>query len=86
MSIFLLRLLLKPINFLLNSTSLGLTFNIHSLRLVGLQLVRDVRFLGRLGWGRCVELLDMAFGISGLDGGDFVGLEFADVEVLDDVG
>jgi hypothetical protein len=30
--------------------------------------------------------LDVAFGIAGLDGGSFVGFQFLEVEVLDEVG
>lgn len=85
-SLFLLRLFLKPIHFLLNGcTSLSLSFNLNSLGLVCLQLVRDVGLFGRLGslwWG---ELLDMCIGIAGLDGGGFVGFQFLEVQVLDEI-
>jgi hypothetical protein len=84
--LLLLRLLLKPIEFLARSrTSLNLTLNLHSRSLIRLQLVRNVCLLGGLGgfWG--AELLDVAFGVGGFDGGRFVGFQFAEVEVLDEV-
>ena len=73
-SLFLLRLLLKPINFLLNwCTSLSLSLNLNSLCLVCLQLVRDIGLFGRLGGLGWSELLHVYVGIGGFDGGGFVG-------------
>lgn len=82
-----LWLLLKPLRVTrLRSTPLRLSLHIHSRRLVCLQLVRDIGFFRRLGRFRCVPVLDMSFGVVGFDGWCFVSFEFAQVEVLDEVG
>jgi hypothetical protein len=60
--------------------------NVDRLRLVRLQVARDVRLLGRLGGLRDLEGLDGALGIGVLDLGDLVVLEFAEVQFLHQVG
>jgi hypothetical protein len=68
------------------STGLGLTLNLDLLGLVCAELAGNVGLLGRsrgLGKGK---LLDLTFGVGGLDGGGLVSLEFAEVEVLDEIG
>lgn len=84
-SLLLLGLELKPVRLRLGRTGLRLALHIHRLRLVALQLARDVGFLGGRGWRGRLERLDLALGVVGLDGGDLVGLELADVQVLDDI-
>jgi hypothetical protein len=68
------------------STGLGLALNLDLLGLVCAELAGNVGLLGGsrgLGKG---ELLDLAFGVGGLDGRGLVSLEFAKVEVLDEIG
>ena len=64
----------------------SLAANIGLLGLVGLELVRDVGLLGGLGSSGDGELLDVALGVVGLDLGDLVVLELAEVEVLHQIG
>ena len=64
----------------------SLAANIRLLGLVGLELVRDVGLLGGLGSSGDGELLDVALGVVGLDLGDLVVLELAEVEVLHQIG
>jgi hypothetical protein len=64
----------------------ALSANIGLLGLVGVELVRNVGLLGRLGSGGDGELLDVALGVVGLDLGDLVVLELAEVEVLHQIG
>jgi len=86
LSLLFLRLLLKPIEFLArSSTSLSLSLDLNSRCLVCLQLIRNVCLLWGLGGFWRAELLDVAFGVGGFDGGRFVGFQFAEVEVLDEV-
>jgi hypothetical protein len=85
-SFFLLRLLLKPIYFLLSrSTSLSLPLNLHGLCLVRLQLIRDIGLFGRLGGLGWHKLLYVCIGIAGFDGRRLVGFQFFEVEVLDEI-
>jgi len=86
MLLILLWLLLKPVNLLCSSTALNLTLNLHSRGLVSLQLTRDISLFRRLWCRWRIELLDMAFGVVGLDGWRFVGFEFAEIEILDEIG
>jgi len=82
-----LHIILKPI--LLNGTRLSrsrLSFYLYLLLLIIFQLVRDVSFLGRPGRARGVEFLDVPFRIGVLDWGRFVGLQFPDVQILNQVG
>jgi hypothetical protein len=68
------------------STGLGLTLNLDLLGLVCAELAGNVGLLGgSRGLGKS-KLLDLAFGVGGLDGWGLVGLEFAEVEVLDEIG
>lgn len=69
------------------STGLGgLTLNLDLLGLVCAELAGDVGLLGgSRGLGKR-ELLDLAFGVGSLNGGRLVGLELAEVEVLDEIG
>lgn len=64
----------------------SLSANVGLLGLVGLELVRNVGLLGGLGGGGDGELLDVALGVVGLDLGDLVVLELAEVEVLHQIG
>lgn len=83
----LLFLLLKPA--LLDGSGLasgGLALNLDLLALVGGELTGKVGLLGRRGSLGQSELLDVGFGVTGLDGGGPVGLEFTEVQVLDGVG
>lgn len=87
---FLLFLGLEPVGQLSNTggglsgSILALDLNGHGL--IGLEAVGQVGLLGRsrsLGHG---ENLDLALGVGLLDGGDLVGLELLEVELLDKVG
>jgi len=83
----LLLVLLEPV--LLNGGSLtggGLALNLDLLAFVGGQLTGKVGLLGRGGGLGQSELLDVLLGVTGLDGGGLVGLELAEVQVLDGVG
>lgn len=63
-----------------------LALNIDGEALVFLEVAGEVGLfggLGRLGEG---EGLDLADGVGLLDGGDLVGLELLEVELLDEVG
>ena len=64
----------------------GLSTNVGLLGLVGVELARDVGLLGGWGSGGDAELLHLALGVRGLDGGRFVGFQLLEVQVLDDVG
>ena len=61
-------------------------FDLHRLALVLRHRGTQVRFLGRFGRGWGGELLDGAFGILGGGGGDLIGAQLAQVEVLHEVG
>jgi hypothetical protein len=68
------------------STGLGLTLDLDLLGLVCAELAGNVGLLGgSRGLGKS-KLLDLAFGVGSLDGWGLVGLEFAEVEVLDEIG
>lgn len=64
----------------------GLALDLDLLALVGGQFAGKVGLLGRLGGLGGGELLDVLFGVTSLDGGGLVGLELAEVQVLDGVG
>jgi hypothetical protein len=64
----------------------GLAFDLDLLALVGGQIASEVGLLGRLGWLRGGELLDVLFSVTSLEGGGLVCLELAEVKVLDGVG
>lgn len=66
-------------------TAGGLTLNLNLLALVGLQLVGEVGLFGRLGSLGDGKFLDVGLGVTGLDGGGLVGLQLAEVELLDRV-
>jgi hypothetical protein len=85
MSLLLLRLFLKPITFLLNSTTLSLSFYFHSASLICLQLVRDVCLFRGFWSGGSRELLNVAFGVVGFKGRKLVPFQFLEVEVLDEI-
>jgi hypothetical protein len=77
---------LEPV--LLNGGGLAgssLALDLNPLGLVGLQFVRKVGLLGRLGRLGSRELVDVGFGVTGLDGLRLVGTELAEVQVLDGV-
>lgn len=87
MALLLLSGLLKPV--LLGGRGAGvsgLALDLRHLALVGLQLAGNVGLLGRWGSLGQGELLDVALGVGGLDGGGLVGLELLEVQVLDEVG
>lgn len=82
-----LILLLEPA--LLNRgglTGSRLAFNLNFLALVGLQTVGQVGLLGGLGRLGGSELVDMSLSVTGLDGLGLVGLELAEVQLLNRVG
>ena len=82
-----LVLLLEPVLLGQHSVVLALgALNVDCLCLVCLELVRDVGLLGGSGGLGDSELLDVALGVGGLDGGRFVGFQLLEVQVLDDVG
>lgn len=64
----------------------GLALDLDLLALVGGQFAGKVGLLGRLGGLGSGELLDVLFSVTSLDGGGLVGLELAEVQVLDGVG
>ena len=84
-SVFLV--ILKPILIYRSHLPLRrLPLHFHRLRLVRLQIVRNVPFFGRLGRLGRGECHDMAIGVGRFDGGGLVGFELAQVEVLYQVG
>lgn len=86
-SLIILLRLLKPILLHGRSALLSrLALDLRHLILVGLQIVLQVRFLGRCGRGRGLELLDVGVGVVRLDGLRLVGFQLFEVEVLDEVG
>ena len=64
----------------------GLALDLDLLALVGGQFAGKVGLLRRLGRRGSGELLDVLVGVTSLDGGGLVGLELAEVQVLDGVG
>lgn len=64
----------------------GLTLNLDLLGLVGREFAGEVGLLGGLGGLGSDELVDVLIGVVGLEGGGLVGLELAEVKVLDGVG
>jgi len=84
----LLFLLLEPVLLNRGGTTLGagLSLNLNGLGLVGTQVLCKVGLLG--GWRGLGdgELLHLALGVGCLDLGGLEGLEFTEVEVLDEVG
>ena len=83
----LLLVLLEPVLFDGGGlTGGGLALNLDLLALVGGELTGKVGLLGRSGGLGKSELLDVLLGVTGLDGGGLVGLELAEVQVLDGVG
>lgn len=87
---FLLFLGLEPVGQLSNTggglSGSILTLDLNGHGLVGLEAVGQVGLLGRgrgLGHG---EDLDLALGVGLLDGGNLVGLELLEVELLNKVG
>lgn len=64
----------------------GLTLNLDLLGLVCAELAGNVGLLGGSRGLRKRELLDLTLGVRGLDGRRLVGLELAEVEVLDEIG
>jgi hypothetical protein len=85
-ALLLLNRLLEPV--LLHGRRAGrsLALDLGHLALVGLELAGTVGFLGGRGSGGDAELLHLALGVRGLDGGRFVGFQLLEVQVLDDVG
>jgi len=82
-----LILLLKPV--LLREHSVVLarsTLDVNRLCLVRLQLVCNVRLLGRCGGCGDGKFLDVTLGVCSLDLRDLVVLELAEVEVLYQIG
>lgn len=82
-----LILLLEPA--LLNRGGLtggSLALNLNFLTLVGLQTAGKVGLLGGLGGLGGSELLDVGLSVTGLDGLGLVGLELAEVQLLNRVG
>lgn len=64
----------------------GLALDLDLLGLVGGEFAGEVGLLGRLGGLRSAELVDVLISVVGLKGSGLVGLELAEVEVLDGVG
>jgi hypothetical protein len=85
-ALLLLNGLLEPVLLDGGAAGLGLALDLGHLALVGLELAGNVGLLGRGGSGGDAELLHVALGVRGLDGGRFVGFQLLEVEVLDDVG
>lgn len=81
-------LLLKPVllNWRSSSSSTGRTLKLNSLGLVGFEVVCEISLFWRLWGGWDGELLDVSIGIGGFDRCWFVRLEFAEVQVLYEVG
>lgn len=63
-----------------------LALNLDGHALVLLKAASEIGLLGGSGGLGDVEGLDLALGVGGLDGGDLVGLELLEVELLDEVG
>jgi hypothetical protein len=85
--LLLLGLLLEPVILLSGSggSALGLALDLDGAGLVRLELVGDVRLLGGLGWGGRRPLLYVSVRVAGLDRRRLVALEFAEVQVLNEV-
>lgn len=83
----LLGLLLEPVIFLSGSggSALGLALDLDGAGLVRLELLGDVRLLGGLGRGGRRPLLYVPLCVAGLDRRRLVALEFAEVQVLNEV-
>lgn len=64
----------------------GLALDLDLLALVGGELTGEVGLLGGSGSLGESELLNVGVGVTGLDGDGLVGLQLAEVEVLDGVG
>lgn len=82
-----LFLLLKP--GLLDGGGLasgGLALNLDLLALIGGELTGEVGLLGGSGSLGESELLNVGVGVTGLDGSGLVGLQLAEVKILDGVG
>ncbi|KAH8642760.1 hypothetical protein IG631_00223 [Alternaria alternata] len=78
-----LVLLLEPVLLGQHSVVLALgALNVDCLCFVCLELVRDVGLLGGSGGLGDSELLDVALSVAGLDFGNLVVLELAEVQVL----
>ena len=85
-ALLLLNGLLEPVLLHGCGAGLSLALDLGHLALVGLELAGDVGLLGRRGSGGDAELLHLALGVRGFDGGRLVGLQLLEVQVLDDVG
>jgi hypothetical protein len=85
-ALLLLNRLLEPVLLHGRRAGLSLALNLGHLALVGLELAGNVGLLGGGGSGGDAELLHVALGVRGLEGGRFVGFQLLEVEVLDDVG
>ena len=85
-ALLLLNGLLEPVLLHGRRAGLSLALDLGHLALVGLELAGDVGLLGGWGSGGDAELLHLALGVRGLDGGRFVGFQLLEVQVLDDVG
>lgn len=66
--------------------SSSLALDLDNLALVGRQLAGKVGLLGGSRGLRKSELVNVGVGVTGLDRGGLVGLEFAEVQVLNGVG
>jgi hypothetical protein len=85
-ALLLLDGLLEPVLLHGRRAGLGLALDLGHLALVGLELAGNVGLLGGRGSGGDAELLHVALGVGGLEGGRFVGFQLLEVQVLDDVG
>jgi hypothetical protein len=85
-ALLLLNGLLEPVLLHGRRAGLSLALDLGDLALVGLELAGNVGLLGGWGSGGDAELLHLALGVRGLDGGRFVGFQLLEVQVLDDVG
>lgn len=78
--------LVEPILNWCSGATLGLALNLGDLGFVCRKFACNVGLLGGSGCLGDGEVLDLALGIGSLDGGGLVGLELAEVKVLDQIG
>ena len=82
-SLFILH---KPILLSSPRSTFHLSLRLNRLRLIRVQITRDVGFLWALRWLRHTPFQNMAFGVVGCKRRRFVVFQLAEVEFLDEVG